>query len=211
MLGSRDFHKIIEEGLIKASKELALDSHKSGIHVSEITRCSRLSYFERVDPFEDEYSNALQNILKGSVKKLLNGETREYKIDDLTIYATIDLIVSNDMIVNLIPVSKLPENPHPNDLLYANACMFIFESQGGFIVYFTPDGKFAEFSVSESKRMFEQVVRRARILHLLLKEKKTPVVEPSELCFSCKYYQRCFGQQKESEHLLDILGIGKKK
>lgn len=211
MLGGRDFHKIIEDGLIKASKELGFEHDANGIHISEITRCSRLSYFERMDPFEDESSHALQNILKGSVKKLLNGKTRQYKIDDLTIHATIDLMVSNDMIVNLIPVSKLPDYPHPNDLLYANACLFIFESQGGFIVYFTPDGKFAEFSVAESKRMFEQVVRRARILHLLLKEKKTPVVEPSELCFSCKYYQRCFGQQKEPEHLLEILGIGKKK
>lgn len=211
MLGGRNFHKIIEDELIKASKELTLDYDTSGIHVSEITRCSRLSYFERVDPFVDESSNALRNISRGSITRMLKGKTKQYKIDDLTIYATTDLIVSNDMIVNLIPVSKLPDYPHPNDLLYANACLFIFEIQSGFIVYFTPDGKFVEFGVSESKRMFEQVVRRARILHLLLKEKKTPVVEPSELCFSCKYYQRCFGQQKESEHLLDILGIGKKK
>ncbi|HEX7274343.1 MAG TPA: hypothetical protein VF248_01900 [Nitrososphaeraceae archaeon] len=211
MLGGRNFHKIIEDELIKASKELALNYDQSGIHVSEITRCSRLSYFERMDPFVDESSNALRNISRGSVTKLLNGKTKQYKVDDLTIHATVDLLVSNDLVVNLIPVSKLPDYPHPNDLLYANACMFIFEIHGGFIVYFTPDGKFAEFSVSSSKRMFEQVVRRARILHLLLKEKKTPVVEPSELCFSCKYYQRCFGQQKESEHLLDILGIGKKK
>jgi CRISPR-associated exonuclease Cas4 len=211
MLGGRNFHKIIEDELIKASKELTLDYDTSGIHVSEITRCSRLSYFERVDPFVDESSNALRNILRGSITRMLGGKTKQYKIDELTIYATTDLIVSNDMIVNLIPVSKLPDYPHPNDLLYANACLFIFEIQSGFIVYFTPDGKFVEFGVSESKRMFEQVVRRARILHLLLKEKKTPVVEPSELCFSCKYFQRCFGQQKESEHLLDILGIGKKK
>ncbi|HJR85437.1 MAG TPA: hypothetical protein VJ772_08760 [Nitrososphaeraceae archaeon] len=211
MLGGRNFHKIIEDELIKASKDITLNYDQSGIHVSEITRCSRLSYFERMDPFVDESSNALRNIFRGSITKLLNGKTKQYKIDDLTIYATVDLLVSNDLVVNLIPVSKLPDYPHPNDLLYANACMFIFEIQGGFIVYFTHDGKFAEFSVSSSKRMFEQVVRRARILHLLLKEKKTPVVEPSEYCFSCKYYQRCFGQQKESEHLLDILGIGKKK
>lgn len=211
MLGGRNFHKIIEDELVKASKGLTLNYDQSGIHVSEITRCSRLSYFERMDPFVDESSNALRNIFRGSVTKLLNGKTKRYIIDDLTIYATIDLLISNDLVVNLIPVSKLPDYPHPNDLLYTNACMFIFEIHGGFIVYFTPDGKFAEFSVSSSKRMFEQVVRRARILDLLLKEKKTPVVEPSELCFSCKYYQRCFGQQKESEHLLDILGIGKKK
>jgi len=211
MLGGRNFHKLIEDELIKISKKLALDYDSNGIHVSEITRCSRLSYFERVDPFVDEYSNALSNIFKSSLTKLLNGITREYKVDDLTIYATVDLMIDNEMIINFVPVSILPEYPHPNDLLYTNASMFIFDIQGGFIVYFTPEGKFAEFSVSESKRMFEQVVRRARILYLLLKEKKTPVVEPSELCFSCKYFQRCFGQQKESEHLLDILGIGKKK
>jgi CRISPR-associated exonuclease Cas4 len=210
MLGGRNFHKLIEDELIKISKKLALDYDSNGIHVSEITRCSRLSYFERMDPFVDEYSNALSNIFKVSLTKLLNGITREYKVDDLTIYATVDLMIDNEMIINFVPVSKLPEYPHPNDLLYTNASMFIFDIQGGFIVYFTPEGKFAEFSVSESKRMFEQVVRRARILYLLLKEKKTPVVEPSELCFSCKYFQRCFGQQKESEHLLDILGIGNK-
>lgn len=211
MLGGRNFHKLIEDELIKISKKLTLDYDSNGIHVSEITRCSRLSYFERMDPFVDEYSNALSNISKGSLTKLLNGITREYKVDDFTIYATVDLMIDNEMIINFVQVSKLPEYPHPNDLLYTNASMFIFDIQGGFIVYFTPEGKFVEFSVSESKRMFEQVVRRARILYLLLKEKKTPVVEPSELCFSCKYFQRCFGQQKESEHLLDILGIGKKK
>jgi CRISPR-associated exonuclease Cas4 len=211
MLGGRNFHKLIEDELIKISKKLTLDYDSNGIHVYEITRCSRLSYFERMDPFVDEYSNALSNIFKGSLTKLLNGITREYKIDDFTLYATVDLMIDNEMIINFVPVSKLPEYPHPNDLLYTNASMFIFDIQGGFIVYFTPEGKFVEFSVSESKRMFEQVVRRARILYLLLKEKKTPVVEPSELCFSCKYFQRCFGQQKESEHLLDILGIGKKK
>jgi CRISPR-associated exonuclease Cas4 len=210
MLGGRNFHKLIEDELIKISKKLTLVYDSNGIHVSEITRCSRLSYFERTDPFVDEYSNALSNISKGSLTKLLNGITREYKVDDLILYATVDLMIDNEMIINFVPVSKLPEYPHPNDLLYANASMFIFDIQGGFIVYFTPEGKFVEFSVSESKRMFEQVVRRARILSLLLKEKKTPVVEPSELCFSCKYFQRCF-QQKESEHLVDILGIGKKK
>jgi len=210
MLGGRNFHKLIEEELIKISKKLTLVYDSNGIHVSEITRCSRLSYFERTDPFVDEYSNALSNISKGSLTMLLNGITREYKVDDLILYATVDLIIDNEMIINFVPVSKIPEYPHPNDLLYTNASMFIFDIQGGFIVYFTPEGKFVEFSVSESKRMFEQVVRRARILSLLLKEKKTPVVEPSELCFSCKYFQRCF-QQKESEHLVDILGIGKKK
>ena len=63
MLGGRNFHKIIEDELIKASEGLMPNYDQSGIHVSEITRCSRLSYFERVDPFIDESSNALRNIL----------------------------------------------------------------------------------------------------------------------------------------------------
>jgi len=210
MLGGRNFHKLIEDELIKISKKLALNYDLNGIHVLEITRCSRLSYFERMDPLIDEYSNALSNIFKSSLQKLLNGITREYKIDDLAIYATVDLIEDNDLIINFVPVSVIPDYPHPYELLYTNACMYVFDKEIGFIVYFTPEGKYVEFNVSKSKRMFEQVVRRARILKLLLKERKTPVVEPSELCFSCKYFQRCYGQQKESEQLLDVFGIGKK-
>ena len=210
MLGGRNFHKLIEDELVKISKNLGLNYDLNGIHVSEITRCSRLSYFERMDPLIDEFSNALSNIFKSSLQKLLNGNTREYKIDDLAIYATVDLIKDDELIINFVPVSEIPEYPHPKDLLYTNACMYVFDKESGFIVYFTPEGKYVEFNISKSKRMFEQVVRRARILNLLLKEKKTPVVEPSELCFSCKYYQRCYGQQKESEHLLDVFRIGKK-
>jgi len=210
MLGGRNFHKLIEDELVKISKNIGLNYDLNGIHVLEITRCSRLSYFERMDPLIDEFSHALSNIFKSSLQKLLNGITREYKIDDLAIYATVDLIKDNELIINFVPVSQIPDNPHPKDLLYTNACMYVFDKESGFIVYFTPEGKYVEFNISKSKRMFEQVVRRARILNLLLKEKKTPVVEPSELCFSCKYYQRCYGQQKESEHLLDVFGIGKK-
>ena len=210
MLGGRNFHKLIEDELVKISKNLGSNYDLNGIHVLEVTHCSRLSYFERMDPLIDEFSNALSNIFKFSLQKLLNGITREYKIDDLAIYATVDLIKDDELIINFVPVSEIPDYPHPKDLLYTNACMYVFDKESGFIVYFTPEGKYVEFNISKSKRMFEQVVRRARILNLLLKEKKTPVVEPSELCFSCKYYQRCYGQQKESEHLLDVFGIGKK-
>ena len=80
MLGGRNFHKLIEDELIKISKKLTLVYDSNGIHVSEITRCSRLSYFERTDPFVDEYSNALSNISKGSLTMLLNGITREYRL-----------------------------------------------------------------------------------------------------------------------------------
>jgi len=115
MLGGKNFHKLIEDELVKISKKLALSYDSNGIHVLEITRCSRLSYFERMDPFVDEFSNALTNIFKSSLTMFLNGITREYKVDDLAIYATVDLIIDNDMIINFVPVSIIPEYP---------ACLF---------------------------------------------------------------------------------------
>jgi CRISPR-associated exonuclease Cas4 len=47
--------------------------------------------------------------------------------------------------------------------------------------------------------MFEEIVRRARVLSTLLKENKVPIVEPSELCMSCKYYERCYAREKRKE------------
>ncbi|MDW0259236.1 MAG: hypothetical protein QN648_00285 [Nitrososphaeraceae archaeon] len=104
MLGGRNFHKLIEDELIKFSKKLALDYDQNEIHVFEITRCTRLSYFERMDAFEDEFSYALSKLLQGSFRKFLNGITREYKVDELTLYATVDLIIDNDIVINFIPV-----------------------------------------------------------------------------------------------------------
>ena len=66
------------------------------------------------------------------------------------------------------------------------------------------------FFVPRSNKMFEQVIRRARILSLLLKQKNTPVIEPSDFCRTCKYNKRCYIQiSKESSSLEEIFGFGK--
>ena len=44
--------------------------------------------------------------------------------------------------------------------------------------------------------MFEETARRVRVLHDLLVEKKTPILEPSSECSTCQYYQRCYTKQK---------------
>jgi CRISPR-associated exonuclease Cas4 len=74
------------------------------------------------------------------------------------------------------------------------------------VVYVTPTGEYSQFFVGKSNRMFEHVIRRARILSMLLDEKKTPAVEPGEACLYCKYYDRCFPQQRDtSQNLLEGL------
>jgi CRISPR-associated exonuclease Cas4 len=47
--------------------------------------------------------------------------------------------------------------------------------------------------------MFEEIVRRAKVLSTLLKENRIPIVEPSDLCMSCKYYERCYARKKVKE------------
>jgi CRISPR-associated exonuclease Cas4 len=60
----------------------------------------------------------------------------------------------------------------------------------------TEEGKMAEFSVTKNNRMFEELIRRARVLSTLLKENRVPIVEPSNLCTSCKYFERCYARKK---------------
>ena len=76
MLGGRNFHKLIEDELLKISNNIKVGNNLDGIHVLEITRCTRLSYFERMDPFVDEYSGALTNLYKSSITSLLKGITK---------------------------------------------------------------------------------------------------------------------------------------
>jgi CRISPR-associated exonuclease Cas4 len=103
------------------------------------------------------------------------------------------------------------ENPQANDVLYLNACMWIYDKTDGIIVYITGDRKETTFALTRSKKMFEEVIRRVRVLHDLLKEQKTPILEPSSDCSNCQYYERCFMKRKNTKQMSlgDILGMGK--
>jgi len=95
--------------------------------------------------------------------------------------------------------------------LYLNACMWIFNKIEGVIVYITPDGKEGSFSLTKEKKMFEEIVRRVRVLNDLLNEKKVPILEPSTECSSCQYYERCFVKQKIGKQITinDLFGLKK--
>ena len=59
--------------------------------------------------------------------------------------------------------------------------------------------------------MFEEVIRRVRVLNNLLKEQKAPILEPSTECYECHYFEKCFMKKKNSKHvdIGEMLGIGK--
>jgi CRISPR-associated exonuclease Cas4 len=125
---------------------------------------------------------------------------------------TADLILNDEFIVRFKNVSNLPEIPHPQDLLYINACLFAFNKFHGILVYIKDERKSEEFNVTKSNKMFEEIIRRARVLSTLLKESKLPIVEPSDSCLTCKYYGRCYNRERKSSNysLENMLAFRKK-
>jgi CRISPR-associated exonuclease Cas4 len=182
------------------------------IHAIEAARCTRLSYFERKDPLLADNAEKISKLLKQGVRYSFKNVDSEYKVDDLTLGVTADLVLNNEFIVKFEVVSTLPEMPHPRDLLYINACLFGFKKLEGILVYITYEGKFEEFTVTKSNRMFEEIIRRAKVLSTLLTESKLPIVEPSEICLTCKYYGRCYNREKKgSSYSLENLFAFRKK
>lgn len=215
MLGERDVKKMIEKTFDKIYANIGQISSKNDpdiIHVLEASRCTRLSYYERKDPVSTQGSIAkISILLKDGIRRSFSNIDGEYKVDNLTLHATADTIIDDQFVARFELVTKLPEVPHPRDLLYLNACLFVFNKNDGVLIYMTPDGQSLEFFVTKNNRMFEDVVRRARILSTLLKECKVPIIEPCDLCLSCKYYERCYYRERKIANfsLESLFGRGK--
>ena len=215
MLGDIDIRRLIEKKLDKIYDDFTnVDrSNPNRIHALEVTRCTRLSYYERKDPLLADKTARLSILLKDGIRRTFNNIHGEYKVDDLILEVNADMIINEEFILRFEVVANLPEIPHPRDLLYLNACLFAFNKSDGIIMYINLEGRTIEFSVTKNNRMFEEIIRRARVLNTLLKESKVPIVEPSELCLTCKYYERCYYREKKTSSftLETLFGIGKKE
>ena len=215
MLGERDVKKMIEKAFDKIYTNIGQIPSKNYpdiIHVLEASRCTRLSYYERKDPISTQGSIAkISILLKDGIRRSFSNIDGEYKVDNLTLQATADTIIDDQYVARFELVTNLPNVPHPRDLLYLNACLFVFDKNDGVLIYMTPDGQSLEFFVTKNNRMFEDVVRRARILSTLLKECKVPIIEPCDLCLSCKYYERCYYRERKVSNfsLESLFGRGK--
>jgi CRISPR-associated exonuclease Cas4 len=215
MLGERDVKKMIEKTFDKIYANIGQISSKNDpdiIHVLEASRCTRLSYYERKDPVNTRGTiTKISILLKDGIRRSFSNIDGEYKVDNLTLLATADTIIDDQFVARFELVTNLPDVPHPRDLLYLNACLFVFNKNDGVLIYMTPDGQSSEFFVTKNNRMFEDIVRRARILSTLLKECKVPIIEPCDLCLSCKYYERCYYRERKISNfsLESLFGHGK--
>ncbi len=203
MLGDRDYRQLIKKAIDSIGHEIQpkIDPNDiKTIHLHEVVQCLRRSYFDRVEPkqverrgFNDLVSGLLRNMKYGS-------KSGEFKMEDIGINGQADMIV-DDAVIIFRSANRLPENPIARDLLYLNTCLWIFDKMDGIIIYITSERQETSFSLSRNKKMFEEVARRIRIFNNLLKEKKVPILEPSDECSNCQYYEKCYLPQKTSQSI----------
>jgi len=214
MMGDRDYRNTIQNAIGSIGKELEIEIDPKDIqtiHLQEVTQCLRRSYYDRIDPNEIE-RRGFNELLSGLLRKLQYGsEPQEFAIDDIKLKGQVDMLVDDSILLFRSAMDEL-ESPLANDVLYLNACMWIYDKVDGVIVYIAGDRKETTFSLTRNKKMFEEIIRRVRVLHDLLKEQKTPILEPSSDCSNCQYYERCFMKKKHTKQvtLLGILGVDNK-
>ena len=203
MLGDRDYRHLVKNAIDSIGREIEpkIDPNDiKTIHLHEVVRCLRRSYFDRVEPkevdrrgFTDLVSGLLRNMKYGS-------KSGEFKMEDIGINGQADMIV-DDAVIIFRSANRLPENPIARDLLYLNTCLWIFDKMDGILIYITSERQETSFSLSRNKKMFQEIARRIRIFNNLLKEKKVPILEPSDECSNCQYYEKCYVPQKTSQSI----------
>jgi len=203
--GDRDYKQIVRDAIdsIGEDIEFKIDAKdNSTIYLQEAVKCLRRSFYDRTDPLETEQTQ-FNKVLGGLFRKMKSQATMgNYDMDGgLALKGQVDMI-KDDVVLIFRSIDKFPENPMPVDMLYINACMWLFDKIEGVIVYITPDGKEDSFVTNRNQKMFEEVVRRTKIFHDLLEKNnadpkaKPPIIEPSLDCLDCQYYERCYIKKK---------------
>lgn len=214
MMGDRDFRGLIKNAIESIGRELdakvdAADTRT--VHLHEVTRCMRRSYYDRTDPLDPE-RGGFNELLGGLLQKLGYGtEPAQYDLGQTALRARADMI-ADDAVVLFRSAEEMPDNPRAEDMLYLNACLWIYDKFDGVVVYIAGNRREASFSATRNKKVFEETARRVRVYADLLAGSKTPILEPSAECARCQYYQRCYMKERvgRAVTLKELVGMGEK-
>jgi CRISPR-associated exonuclease Cas4 len=210
VVGDRDYKQIVREAIdsIGEDAQLKFDTKNPNIiYLHEATKCLRRSFYDRTEPLETEQTQ-FNKVLGGLFRKMKSKATiGTYKMDGgLALKGQVDMI-EDDVVMIFRAVNRYPENPLPADILFVNACMWMFDKIEGVVVYITPDGKEESFVTNKNQKMFEEVIRRTKVFHDLIERRNTdpkakpPIIEPSMDCLDCQYYERCYIRKKEGKQI----------
>lgn len=211
-MGDRDYRQFIRSTMDSIRDELRpqIDAKDpKTIHIDEVAGCMRRAYYDRDSPL-DKLPQGFSTLLAGMLRKLgYAPKQASYDVGGVNLVGRADVII-DDVIMIFRPATKPPEIPEGGDMIYLNACMWIHDKREGVIVYVTGDTSESSFSLTRDKKMFEETVRRVRVLADLLSEgKRVPILEPSSECTTCQYYERCFTKERVSKpiNLSELVGI----
>ena len=210
VVGDRDYKQIVRDAIdsIGEDVQLKFDTKDPNIvYLHEATKCLRRSFYDRTEPLETEQTQ-FNKVLGGLFRKMKSKATiGTYKMDSgLALKGQADMI-EDDVVMIFRAVNRYPENPLPADILFVNACMWMFDKIEGIVVYITPDGKEESFVTNKNQKMFEEVIRRTKVFHDLIERRNTdpkakpPIIEPSMDCLDCQYYERCYIRKKEGKQI----------
>jgi len=210
VVGDRDYKQIVREAIdsIGDDAQLKFDTKDPNIiYLHEVTKCLRRSFYDRTEPLETEQTQ-FNKVLGGLFRKMKSKATiGKYEMDGgLALKGQVDMI-EDDVVMIFRAVNRYPENPLPADILFVNACMWMFDKIEGVVVYITPDGKEESFVTNKNQKMFEEVIRRTKVFHDLIERRNTdpkakpPIIEPSMDCLDCQYYERCYIRKKEGKQI----------
>ena len=203
--GDRDYKQVVRDAIDSIGEDVSIKIDTKDIntiYLYEATKCLRRSFYDRTDPIDTEQTQ-FNKVLGGLFRKMKSQSSiGKYNMTGgLALKGQADMI-KDDVVLIFRSVDKFPENPMPADMLYVNACMWMFNKIEGIIVYITPDGKEDSFVTNRNQKMFEEVIRRTKVFHDLLEKNNTdpkakpPIVEPSRDCLSCQYYEKCYIKKK---------------
>ncbi len=210
VVGDRDYKQIVRDAIdsIGEDVQLKFDTKDPNIvYLHEATKCLRRSFYDRTEPLETEQTQ-FNKVLGGLFRKMKSKATiGTYEMDSgLALKGQVDMI-EDDVVMIFRAVNRYPENPLPADILFVNACMWMFDKIEGVVVYITPDGKEESFVTNKNQKMFEEVIRRTKVFHDLIERRNTdpkakpPIIEPSMDCLDCQYYERCYIRKKEGKQI----------
>ena len=210
VVGDRDYKQIVRDAIDSIGEDVKLQfdtKDPNTIYLHEATKCLRRSFYDRTEPLETEQTQ-FNKVLGGLFRKMKSKATiGTYEMDSgLALKGQVDMI-EDDVVMIFRAVNRYPENPLPADILFVNACMWMFDKIEGVVVYITPDGKEESFVTNKNQKMFEEVIRRTKVFHDLIERRNTdpkakpPIIEPSMDCLDCQYYERCYIRKKEGKQI----------
>ena len=210
VVGDRDYKQIVRDAIDSIGEDVQLKfdtKDPNTIFLHEATKCLRRSFYDRMEPLETEQTQ-FNKVLGGLFRKMKSQSTvSTYDMDGgLVLKGQVDMI-KDDVVLIFRSVNRYPENPLPADILFINACMWMFNKIEGVVVYITADGKEESFVTNKNQKMFEEVIRRTKVFHDLLEKRnadpkaKPPIIEPSFDCLDCQYYERCYIRKKEGKQI----------